>query len=296
MLIFSQCFCSPTGFESNKTIESSQSTYEFPLINGNCIFHSRTISYTTTGYSQDLLLVFIHGSPGSWDNFDYFLKQKDLINKVQMVSFDRLGYGQSKESNLQSELNQSNSLLAEVSLNNHAMAIANCLKQNFPLKKWILVGHSYGGAVAVKMAMLEKTLKPDVNQRIVHLVLVASSLDPSLEKKEWFNSLAENPFIQWMLPDSFIISNIEILALKQELTNMLPDWVKITAPTTIVHGKKDSLVPFENVKFAKNHLIHSQVNVIENEEWNHFIPWNQKEALTRILISILQQENSIPSE
>jgi pimeloyl-ACP methyl ester carboxylesterase len=295
LLLFSNCF--PINiFDSDSANEAKNASNKISLITGSCKFQSRIISYTTSGDSQDLLLVFIHGSPGSWDNFDYFLQQKDLINKVQMVSFDRLGYGKSKETSLQFKMHHSYHLQAEVSLTNHAMSIANCLKQNFPQQKWILLGHSYGGPVVAKIAMIEKKLNPEGNQKITHLVLVASSIDPSLEKKEWFNSLAENPVIQWILPESFVISNIEILALEQELTNMIPDWVKITVPTTIVHGKKDSLVPFDNVEFAKRHLVHSQVKIFENEEWNHFIPWNQKEALTQILLSILHQENFIPSK
>jgi pimeloyl-ACP methyl ester carboxylesterase len=238
-----------------------------------CNYNQKIIAYTETRQlppnSNKTILVFIHGSPGSWDNFLFFLKNTELLKQTSMMSFDRLGYGRSNPGE------------PEVSLYNHAHAIGDCLNSKHPNSHWILVGHSYGGPVASKIAM-------DFPKETKHLVLVAASIDPQLEKKEWFNYVAEWLVIQWILPQELITSNVEILELKNELETIQPDWHKIKSPTTIVHGEKDTLVPFANVKFAKAHLVNSKIAYILNPEWNHFIPWNQKEILLKALDKILQ--------
>jgi len=71
------------------------------------------------------------------------------------------------------------------------------------------------------------------------------------------------------------------------LESIQPDWEKIQAPTTIVHGEKDTLVPFENVAFARKHLINSKIEYVLNSEWNHFIPWNQKQVLLDAILNHL---------
>jgi len=249
---------------------------------GNCNYKNKTISYTEV-VNQNLsnleninqpmrkrlpFVVFIHGSPGSWDNFLYYMHNSDLRAKANIISFDRLGYGKSDPS------------VPEISLSNHAHSIAECMNEIHPNSKWILVGHSYGGPVASKIAM-------DFPKNTAVLLLVAASIDPGLEKKEWFNTAAEWKIIQWIIPQELVTSNVEILELKNELESIQPDWEKIQAPTTIVHGEKDTLVPFENVAFARKHLINSKIEYVLNSEWNHFIPWNQKQVLLDAILNHL---------
>lgn len=268
--------CSYTSVIHNNpdTIKEAFEKKNISPIYEKCNYNQKKIAYTETSQSspnpKNSILVFIHGSPGSWDNFLFFLKNAELLKQTTIMSFDRLGYGRSNPGE------------PEVSLHNQAHAIGECLNIKHPNSQWVIVGHSYGGPVASKLAM-------DFQQETKHLVLVAASIDPKQEKKEWFNYVAEWWLIQLILPQELITSNAEILQLKNELENIQSDWKKIKSPTTILHGENDTLVPFANVKFAKEHLVNSKIEYILNPEWDHFIPWNQKEVLLIALNKILQK-------
>lgn len=77
------------------------------------------------------------------------------------------------------------------------------------------MGRSLGGPVTVRLAM-------DYPDEVSGLILVAPSIDPDLEKKEWYRPPGNAfPFRQW-LPVELDVSNQEIMPLKGELQQMLP--------------------------------------------------------------------------
>ena len=43
--------------------------------------------------SDSILIVFVHGAPGTWDAFKDFVVDKDLIDRTRIVAYDRPGYG-----------------------------------------------------------------------------------------------------------------------------------------------------------------------------------------------------------
>ena len=100
--------------------------------------HSIHLVYTDNAH--DVLVVFIHGSPGSWNHFRHFLVQDSLQEKYDMVSLDRPGFGYSDYGE------------AEPSIDHQAYFIKKALDQ-FDHRIKILVGHSLGGPVIAKMAM-----------------------------------------------------------------------------------------------------------------------------------------------
>src|SRR5687767_4154683 len=64
----------------------------------------RRIHYAQTGVDTLSTLVFIHGTPGSWNAFADYLEDKDLLQKYRLISIDRPGFGYSdfgKAENLQ---------------------------------------------------------------------------------------------------------------------------------------------------------------------------------------------------
>ena len=40
-------------------------------------------------------LLFVHGTPGSWDAFKAYLKNKELLQYYRIISIDRPGFGYS---------------------------------------------------------------------------------------------------------------------------------------------------------------------------------------------------------
>lgn len=222
------------------------------------VFKDRTMHYVSVGDSSKQTVLFVHGSPGSWDNFLSFLSDSVLLSQFHLIAVDRLGFGKSGNG------------IPERSLENQAATITQVLIKE--KKTAILVGHSYGGPVITKMAI-------DSPTKIDGLILVAASVDPELEKTKWYQIPVHYKALSWMLPGLLYSTNEEILALKKELIEMKPLWKNITQPVSVIQGGKDNLVPAGNAHFANNMLENASVNMIEIPEMNHFVPWNRPDLI-----------------
>lgn len=222
---------------------------------------NRKINYSTIGYDSLPTVIFFHGAPGSWSAFVDFFKNDSLLNEVELVSVDRPGYGDSNFGNSEPSLKKQSEYLQP-------------LLEKFNSTPTYLVGHSLGGPVIAKLAM-------DYPDLVEGIIMVAPSIDPELEPNEgWFRFPLHTPFLRWVLPTSFRVTNDEIYFLEDELRLMLPDWGKITTPATVIQGLKDSLVPSENAEFAKKMLTNSEwVNVVLVEDMDHFVPWTNPELI-----------------
>jgi pimeloyl-ACP methyl ester carboxylesterase len=80
-----------------------------------------------------------------------------------------------------------------------------------------------------------------------------------------------------MLPRALRNANEELMAFKSELLALQPLLPLVTAPTIIVHGTKDDLVPFANVAYMQKRLTGARcVKTVVLEGQNHFLPWNSE--------------------
>ena len=230
---------------------------------------SRTLQYAWSGDPKKQAILFVHGSPGSWEGWVHFLLDTNLSNNFHVISIDRPGYGGSGDGQ------------SEISLEQQAEDIFQVLKINLSKKPAILVGHSFGGPVIAKIAMLHP-------EHIGGLVFVASSVSPDLEKTKWIQTPATWWPIRDLIPNALRVCNEEILPLKGELIKMLPDWKKITAKSVLIQGGQDTLVPPENQEFLAEHLPNGSVlKVVRIEDLNHFVPWERPDL---ILDGILEFE------
>ena len=233
----------------------------------------RSIHYAqldASGLKTDSLpvVVFVHGSPGSWDAFIAFFKDSTLYRRARLVSVDRLGFGKSGLGH------------PEGSLQKQAAAVAAVINQVIPSGRAILVGHSLGGPVIARLAM-------DYPDKVSHLILVAPSIDPDLEKQEWYRPvLGAFPFRQ-LLPAELDVSNREIRPLRNELLTMVPLWASIRVPVTVIQGDQDDLVPPGNALFAKRVLTNAPVTLQMLPGMNHFIPWRRADTIHDAILNAL---------
>jgi pimeloyl-ACP methyl ester carboxylesterase len=230
-----------------------------------------TIHYAQAGSEEKPLVLFVHGSPGSLSAFIDFLADTILTKQALTITTDRPGFG------------HSNFGMAEPSLEKQAATLKPILEKYKNNRPIILVGHSLGGPVIVRMAI-------DYPELVDGLVIVAGSIDPELEPNEtWFRAPLATPFLSWLLPRSFRASNEEIYQLKPQLEEMLPLWKNIKCPVIVIQGKKDSLVPAGNADFAKKMLINAPVEFVIIENMDHFVPWSNPELIQKATLQLLNR-------
>jgi pimeloyl-ACP methyl ester carboxylesterase len=237
----------------------------------------REIHYVKSGDDSKPLVLFIHGSPGSLSAFIHFLTDSVLLHRALLISTDRPGFGYSNFGN------------GEGSLQKQCAALLPILEQHKHNRPVILVGHSLGGPLIARMAM-------DYPELVDGLIIVSGSIDPALEPNEtWFRAPLATPFLSWIMPRSFRASNQEIYHLKPELEIMEPRWKDITCPVIVIHGKKDQLVTFDNVAFAKKMLVNAPVEYVIIEDMNHFVPWSNPELIEGAILKMLKYKSTLTS-
>ncbi|MFK7953424.1 MAG: alpha/beta fold hydrolase [Ekhidna sp.] len=226
----------------------------------------RNIHYAFTNQKKEALVVFIHGSPGSWNAFIDYFKSDSLLSVADVLAIDRPGYGKSDFGN------------AEPSLKIQSQLINKVIEQ-FDHKKIILIGHSLGGPVIARLAM-------DYPSHFDGLIFVAPSINPDLEKKEWFREIFKSRIGKIFVPTEIGVSNEEIISLKNELLKMVPKWKDIQTQSIVIQGTEDWLVPADNALFAEEMLDDSLLTIKMMDGENHFIPWSNEGVITEAIYQI----------
>ncbi|HYC30471.1 MAG TPA: alpha/beta hydrolase [Chitinophagaceae bacterium] len=228
---------------------------------------SRNIHYASTGDESKPTLVFIHGTPGSWNAFMDYMEDRSLIDQFRIVSVDRPGFGYSDFGNVVN-------LAAQSKILNDWLAKINNGKPVY------LIGHSLGGPLVAKMAA-------DAPDSYKGLVIISGSIDPAEEKPEkWRVVLFKTP-LNYFIPGAFRPSNKELWWLKSDLRALKDDFSKIHIPVYFIHGDSDTWVPPGNVNFGKKMLSNStQVGELMLAKGNHFIPWTHFKEIRDVLLHL----------
>lgn len=205
-------------------------------------------------------VVFVHGSPGSWRTFARFLEDPALKDRAFLISIDRPGYGGSGAGRV------------EPSLEAQARSVAAVFDLDVASEPVVLVGHSYGGPVVVKAAALG-------DPRVRGVIIVAGAVDPDLERKKWYQYLADLEPFRWILPGRLDVCNREIEALKGELTSLQADWPKVTARVSVIQGLADDRVPPGNADFVARKLARLSPEIIRVPGLDHFVPQRRPDLL-----------------
>ena len=236
----------------------------------------RTIRFmetpTVPGDSLLPVILFVHGAPSSLSFFNEFFKDTTLLNRAQLVSVDRPGYGYSDFGRV------------ETSIVRQAELLQPLIDRYRKAPYLMIVGSSYGGSVSARLAMNNPN-------RVNHVVFVSSALGPGLERTYSISYFADSPLIHWVVPPLLRLANDEKLAHRQALEAILPDWPKIRSNITMLHGQRDELVYPTNVSFAQAHLINARVKQFLLPENRHDIVFNKRQYMTDIILDILTRRD-----
>ena len=229
-------------------------TLKVPFISKIITVEKHHLHYIETGNPQSPTLFFIHGSPGSWDAFKQYLSDTILLRKYRMIAIDRPGFGYSDFGTAQNLATQ-------------AKIIEEVIAETDNHKPLVLIGHSLGGPVIVKIAT-------DEPEKFAHLVVLAGAVDPRMETRELWRTFIMAKPVRYLVPGALRPSNDELWWLKSDLYDMRPKLKNITCDVTIIHGTKDPLVPYGNVSFMEKRFVNAKsIDVIAINNANHFIPW-----------------------
>lgn len=228
-------------------------------------FKNHKIHYVMTGKEDNPTLFFIHGSPGSWDAYKEYMKDSLLLKRYRMVSIDRPGFGYSDFGDAQDVETQ-------------AKWITEFFKMIDNGKPVTLVGHSMGGPIVVKMAILSP-------KQYYKLIILAGSVDPDAETAENWRPILRSKPMRYLVPGAFRPSNDELWWLKGDLIEMKPQLKDVISEVIIVHGTKDRLVPYKNMAFMQKEFVNAKkVDTVSIKDADHFIPWTNFEDIRKVLL------------
>ena len=229
--------------------------------------NGKNVHYVMTGNDSLPTLAFIHGSPSSWTAFLDYMKDPELLRHYRIVSIDRPGFGHSNFGEAMNMEDQSKQILP----------VFDAIHNGKPV---YLAGHSLGGPLLIKLAA-------NAPQTFTGIMVIAGSVDPSLEPVEYWRYLMEKFPLRYFLPGSFRPSNTELLYFKKDVVALASDFEKIRCAVYFVHGDKDTWVPPGNVDYAVKKLIHaSRIEKLILPGGTHFIPWTKRKEITMELIKM----------
>ncbi|MCP3930630.1 MAG: alpha/beta hydrolase [Bacteroidetes bacterium] len=213
------------------------------------------------------LLIFVHGAPGSADNFHKYLADSTLRQHARMISIDRPGYGYSEFGEAMVSISEQAAILKEIAL-------------LFPSQKKIIIGHSYGGPI-IAQAVIDN---PGLFSAILMLAPVNA---PQHEEVFWYVRFTRWKATRWLLSKAWRVSGDEKMAHIEELEKMKDNWKQLSLPVVHIHGEKDWLAPKENIAFSEKHISPEWLKMVVLPESSHFIPWTDYDVVKKELMQIL---------
>lgn len=227
------------------------------------------INVVFTGNPTAQKVLLIHGSPGDWTGWSGMLGDSALRADFMMISFDRAGFGET-------------TIGPQEDLKVHGDVAQTVMDQFGPNEKFIVVGHSYGGAVVGQ-------LLADCPEKVERAVFAAPAISPEHQEPRWYNKVARLKIINWAIGKDMRSSNVEMIGLSESLRENEEAWREGPGvPQTFIHGKKDMLVPFQTVDYWKSFNM-KEVNYVLRDKMNHFVPWSDPELIMNGIRGIEQE-------
>ena len=210
------------------------------------------------------ILLFVHGSPGDWKAWSYYLRAPELAGFATRLAVDRPGFGGSRAGGVMPNLREQAALLTELIP---------------PGQKTIVIGHSLGGPLVAWMAI-------DAPDRVCGAVSIAGSLSSLYEAPRWYNQLADWALLSWAIPAEMIQSNHEMMPLVAELAKLELFLGKLQVPLIVMQGGKDSLVDPRTADEVEKHMSKTWVTVQRLPLENHFVLWEKPQLVVDAIRSL----------
>ncbi|MEL7118959.1 MAG: alpha/beta hydrolase [Bacteroidota bacterium] len=239
-------------------------------------WQGKDIRYLKTEWKSDVncQILFLHGGPGSSNNFHKYLSNKELLQEARLLALDRLGYGFSDYGRFTASLQQ------------HA-AVSKYVLDQHPSNYNIIVGHSFGGPIAGKVAA-------DYPKKIHAALMISPLNEPETEPIFWISHFARWKWSKSLLPIPVQLAGDEKFTHAEELRKIQPDWRSICCTITHMHGSWDFLAPLSNVFYSQKNIPAKYLHTIVIKRAGHLLPFTHfddiKNELLR-LIAVIKHNN-----
>jgi pimeloyl-ACP methyl ester carboxylesterase len=227
----------------------------------------RSLHYVEMPGATQTRILFIHGSPGSWEAWATYLRDPALRRLGTLIAPDRAGFGASAGA-VVTDLATQGRLLAPLLGDGEASTI--------------VVGHSLGGPIAAQLAL-------DYPHQVSAAVLIAPSIAPEYERPRWYNRITATWLARWLLPDELVRSNDEMMPLSEELQALMPRWSALQVPTIVIQGERDRLVDPRTADFAERILPARWTRIERLADAGHFVLWKQPQIVVDAIESAHRQ-------
>lgn len=232
---------------------------------------AQPLSLLAAGHPGGARVIFIHGSPGLGEEW---LPLMTAVPDGQLyLAPDRPGFGDSGD-------------IAVTDLQAQADALVPLLGRQ-PDTPVVLVGYSYGGPVALRLAA-------DHPDRVGGLLLIGAAVDPGLEEIHPLQEIAAMTFFERLLPSELANSNSELLHLRDGLDVLAGDLTDLHLPVIMVQGTADNLVPASNVDYLRAQMAAAPAAIMI-EGADHFLPWSHPDLLAQALDCLLEDARDYAS-
>lgn len=215
---------------------------------------------------NDVNILFLHGSPSSLTAWRGYMIDPTLVEKANLYAVDRPGYGYSGFGE------------ALTSIKTQAQVLSSFIEA-YKLKNVIVVGASYGGPLAARIAV--------INPNVKAVIMISPAIDPEQEKKIWASRLTQWWLTRWLVPTGYRVAGDEKTTHAEELKKIEADWVRLTTPVIHIHGNEDDVVPYGNVNFSKK--VFSNIKTITIPNAGHEIAWKRSELVKPEIVDIISQ-------
>ncbi|MBT8231066.1 MAG: alpha/beta fold hydrolase [Saprospiraceae bacterium] len=237
--------------------------------------NNRSLRYLESGLKNNKapLLVFIHGAPGSIDQFKTFHADYDLKNSFKIISVDRLGYGESDRGR------------AEININVQAEVISKVLKQYDPVQT-LIIAHDYGCNISALIAAKDSTITDGI-------IMYAPSINPTSKHTKWYHHIINNGLFRTILPDHINVSTVERINQEKSLSDIKYEWQKINCPILFLSEKSETKTKDNiEINFAKNHIPEHILHIKHRAGIGHLHIWKNKALLKNIILEFLADQVS----
>jgi len=229
------------------------------------------IDYWVKGKGK--VVLFLHGWSKGLSKERYFELLEEVAKYRRIVAIDFPGFGESVAPKSVWEVGD------------YASMVESLVKK-MDLGKIILVGHSFGGRVAIRMAVRRKV-------EIEKMVLIGSA---GIERKSLkVRVLAElSKYVPKLLKNIYKVGSKDYresegimreIMKKVVSENQEGELSEISCPVSLIWGREDRTTPLWQGELMKSLIKNSKLYVIE--EANHGVPYRKVKEVSEILKEVL---------